>query len=106
MLAAHSLGFSKLQAIYSIILPQAIRLALHGSGNEFIYLIKYSFLAYMVTCIELTGEDKILASSYFKYTEIFFIVGAVYLMIVSFATWGLNALEDYMAIPGFERTRT
>jgi len=105
LLAAQSLGFSKFQAIASIILPQAVRRALPGSGNELIYLIKYSSLAYMVTCIELTGEGKILASLHYKYTEVFFIVGGVYLMLVSLATWMLNRIEDGISVPGFERPR-
>ncbi len=103
--AARSLGFSRTRAVMTILLPQAIRRALPGCGNEFIYLIKYSSLAYMVTCIELTGEAKILASMYFKYLEVFFVVGGVYLALVSLATWGLGRLEGFVAIPGFERTR-
>ncbi len=105
MLGAQSLGFSKMQALFSILLPQAVRRALPGSGNEIIYLIKYSSLAYMVTCIELTGEAKILASLYFKYTEMFFIAGAIYLMLVSIATWILNFAEKRLSLPGFEATR-
>ena len=104
--AARSLGFSRTRAVVSILLPQAIRRALPGCGNELIYLIKYSSLAYMVTCIELTGEAKILASMYFKYLEVFFVVGAVYLVLVSAATWGLSRLENFISIPGFERART
>jgi len=105
ILGAQSLGFSKTQALFSIILPQAIRRALPGCGNELIYLIKYSSLAYMVTCIELTGETKILASYYFKYTELFFIAGAIYLVMVSIATWILNRVENRLAVPGFELPR-
>lgn len=105
LLAAHSLGFSKSRAVLSIILPQAIRRALPGTGNELIYLIKYSSLAYMVTFIELTGQGSILANFYFKYLEIFMIVGAIYLMLVSLATWGLNCLEDAIEVPGFERAK-
>ena len=105
VLAAKSLGFGRVSAILYIALPQAVRRALPGSGNELIYLIKYSSLAYMVTCIELTGEAKILASSYFIYLEIFLVVGAIYLVLVSLATWGLNRLEDRVAVPGFERVR-
>jgi polar amino acid transport system permease protein len=59
----------------------------------------------MVTCIELTGEAKILASMFFKYLEVFFVVGAVYLALVSLASWGLNRLEDTVTIPGFEYVR-
>ncbi|MBW1660101.1 MAG: amino acid ABC transporter permease [Deltaproteobacteria bacterium] len=105
MLGAQSLGFSKTQALFSIILPQAVRRALPGCGNELIYLIKYSSLAYMVTCIELTGEAKILASLYFKYMELFLIAGAIYLLLVSIATWILNKVENRLAVPGFELPR-
>jgi polar amino acid transport system permease protein len=103
--AARSIGFSRARAVVTILLPQAIRRALPGCGNELIYLIKYSSLAYMVTCIELTGEAKILASMFFKYLEVFFVVGAVYLLLVSLATWGLGRLERFVSIPGFECAR-
>lgn len=103
LLAAQSLGFSKVQMILSIILPQAVRRALPGCGNEIIYLIKYSSLAYMVTCLELTGQAKILASNSFKYTEVFLIVGACYLFMTSLATLALGRLEERLRLPGFER---
>lgn len=105
MLAAQALGFSKLRMVVSVILPQAMRRALPGCGNEIIYLIKYSSLAYMVTCIELTGEAKILASHTFKYTTVFLSVGVVYLLLVSLASWLLHRLEDGLSLPGFERHR-
>jgi polar amino acid transport system permease protein len=105
-LAAESLGFSKVQMIASVILPQAIRRALPGCGNEIIYLIKYSSLAYMITCIELTGEGKILASNSFRFTEIFLIIGACYLILTSLASLILIYFERSLAIPGFERQRT
>jgi polar amino acid transport system permease protein len=105
MLAAQSLGFSRLRMILSIILPQAIRRALPGCGNEIIYLIKYSSLAYMITCIELTGQGKILASNSFKYTEIFIIIGVCYLALTSVASLLLCRLEDRLVLPGFEQRR-
>ncbi|MGD9971620.1 MAG: amino acid ABC transporter permease [Desulfatirhabdiaceae bacterium] len=106
MLAAQSIGLNRLQTILYVIMPQAFRRALPGCGNEIIYLIKYSSLAYMVTCIELTGEGKILASASFKYIEVFMLVGAIYLGMVSIATWLLSRLENHLTIPGFERYRT
>lgn len=100
--AAEALGFSKLRMVLSIILPQAVRRALPGCGNEIIYLIKYSSLAYMITCIELTGEAKIVAAQSFKYTEVFLIAGAIYLVLVSIATWLLRRVEDRFSLPGFQ----
>ncbi|OIP91123.1 MAG: amino acid ABC transporter permease [Syntrophobacteraceae bacterium CG2_30_61_12] len=105
MQAALALGFTRFQGIRSIILPQALRRALPGCGNEIIYLIKYSSLAYMVTCIELTGEAKILASHSFKYTEVFLVVGVLYLAMVSIAGRVLGAVEARLSLPGFERHR-
>ncbi len=102
IMAAQSLGFSTLDTLRYIVLPQAIRRALPGCGNEIIYLIKYSSLAYMITCIELTGQAKALASQSFKYLEIFLIVGFIYLVLVSIASWLLNKLENALVIPGFE----
>ncbi len=102
MLAAHSLGFTRTQTIFSVILPQAMRRALPGCGNEIIYLIKYSSLAYMITCIELTGEGKILASDSFKFTEVFLMVGLCYLVMTTLATLLLHALEVRLRLPGFE----
>jgi polar amino acid transport system permease protein len=106
MLAAESLGFSRFKMIVSIILPQAVRRALPGCGNEIVYLIKYSSLAYMVTCIELTGEGKILASNSFRFTEVFLIVGACYLLMTSVAAIILARVERKLTIPGFEQQRT
>lgn len=92
-LAAQALGFTRIQTVLFIILPQAMRRALPGCGNEIIYLIKYSSLAYMVTCIELTGKAKILASASFKYIEVFMIVGVIYLFLVTLASSLLSRLE-------------
>jgi len=100
--AALALGFTKLQMVTTILLPQGFRRALPGCGNELIYLVKYSSLAYMITCIELTGEAKILASMTFRYTEIFFAVGLVYLVLITIASWLLQLVEDRFTVPGFE----
>jgi polar amino acid transport system permease protein len=93
MMAAEALGMSKIQSVLSVILPQALRRALPGCSNEIIYLVKYSSLAYMVTCIELTGAGKIVASRYFEFTLVFLVVGAIYLVMGSIVTVVLNGLE-------------
>lgn len=100
MLAARSLGMTKIQAILHVVIPQAFRRALPGVSNEFIYLIKYSSLAYVVTVIEMTGAAKIIATKYFAYFEAFAAVGIFYLILVSFATIALSKLEKKLAIPG------
>lgn len=101
-LGAQALGFTTWQAIGSIVIPQAVRRALHGCGNELIYLIKYSSLAYVVTCMELTGEGKTIATEYFRFTEVFMVIGLYYLALVTLAMVVLKKIEQRLSIPGFD----
>ncbi|WP_028582010.1 amino acid ABC transporter permease [Desulfogranum japonicum] len=102
---AQALGFSFFQTIFWIIIPQAVRKAIHGCGNEIIYLIKYSSLAYIVTVMELTGEGKTIATEYFRFTEVFMIIGLYYLALVSCAVFILKRIENKLYIPGFGYNR-
>lgn len=101
LMAAKSLGFSSTGSIFWIVLPQAMRRALPGCGNEIIYLIKYSSLAYIITCIEITGQARDVATTYFRFTESFFVAGLYYLALVSIAGIALGKLEKKLYIPGF-----
>lgn len=101
LLAAHALGFSTMSTLLNIIIPQAFRRALPGCGNEIVYLIKYSSLAYVITCFELTGKAKVVAAETFRFSEVFMVVGLYYLVLVSVATFLLHRLEKRLAIPGF-----
>ncbi len=103
--AARSLGMNQLQAVLSIVLPQAARRALPGCSNEIIYLIKYSSLAYMLSFVELTGTGKMLATRSFRFTLVFSVVGAVYLFMVSVASILFALVEKKYAVPGFENKR-
>jgi polar amino acid transport system permease protein len=100
-LGGQALGLTKFQSIFWIIVPQAMRKALPGCGNEVIYLIKYSSLAYIVTFMELTGEGKTLATEYFRFTEVFAVIGLYYLALVSMAVFVLKKIEKTLHIPGF-----
>lgn len=100
-LGAQALGFTAWQTVSAIIVPQAVRRALHGCGNEIVYLIKYSSLAYVVTCMELTGQGKTIATEYFRFTEVFAIIGLYYLALVTLALFLLKKIEQRLFIPGF-----
>ena len=104
IIAAQALGMTKMQAVRHIILPQALIRAIPGLSNEFIYLIKYSSLAYMLTVIELTGAGKMVATKYFEYTEVFVIVGIIYLILVTITTVGAMLIERKVAIPGMTQS--
>lgn len=101
--AAAALGMSQWQAVRTVVLPQAIRRALPGCGNEVIYLIKYSSLASIITLQELTGVGRSIAKASWRNIEVFAAVGVYYLVLVTLATLLLKWLETRMTIPGFEQ---
>ncbi len=99
--AAYALGFNTMETVLFIVIPQAVRRALPGCGNEIIYLIKYSSLAYVITFIELTGNAKELTARSFHYIEIYFTAGMYYLALTTLATLFLKWLEKKTHVPGF-----
>ena len=99
--AAHALGFSTFKTLVWIVVPQAVRRALPGCGNEIVYLIKYTSLAFLVTNMDLTGQAKELASQTFLFAQSFFTVALYYLAMVSIATFLLKRLEMRLRVPGF-----
>lgn len=104
--AAHALGFSTLKSVLWVVIPQALRRALPGCGNEVIYLIKYSSLASAIVMMDLTGEAVSLAAQEYRYSEVYLLLGAYYLAITSAATLALYVIERKTAIPGFGRLGT
>ncbi|GAB6061027.1 amino acid ABC transporter permease [Desulfonatronum parangueonense] len=103
--AAQALGMTKTQLVIWVVLPQALRRALPGCGNEIIYLIKYSSLASIITLNELTGIGRTIAKQTWRNIEVFVALGLYYLLLVTLATLLLQYVERRMSLPGFEQSR-
>lgn len=97
--AGRAVGMTLGQTVRHIVLPQVFRRALPGCGNEIVYLIKYSSLAYLVTLVDLTGQGRLLAYASFRFLETFFVVGLIYLALVALASSLLRAFERRLRIP-------
>jgi len=102
MTAARSIGMTRFGAIKSIILPQALRLAIPSWSNELIYMLKYTSLAFTVGAPELMAKAKIIAARNFRYLEVFIIVAFIYIIIVTGFTKVLDIVEERVKIPGLE----
>jgi len=102
MLAARALGMSTPQAVFYIIMPQALRLVIPAWSNELIYTLKYSSVAYLIGAPELMATGQIIASRNFRYFEVFLIVAFIYLIVVLMASKILDLLERRVRIPGLE----
>ncbi|MCS6839943.1 MAG: amino acid ABC transporter permease [Roseiflexus sp.] len=100
MVAARALGMSKWQAIWSIILPQAVRLALPAWSNEAVAMLKYTSVVFLIAVPDLMGQAKILASRYFAPIQIYLIVAVFYVVLVGITYLILTSIERRMRIPG------
>jgi len=105
MTAARSIGMTRFGAIKSIILPQALRLAIPSWSNELIYMLKYTSLAFTVGAPELMAKAKIIAARNFRYLEVFIIVAFIYIIIVTGFTKVLDIVEERVKIPGLESSK-
>jgi polar amino acid transport system permease protein len=105
MIAARSLGMTKIQSITDIMLPQALRKVIPSWTNEFIYLLKYTSLAYIVGAPELMTQAKFIASRNFQFFKVYLIVAMIYLVVVLLFTWFFGKVEKKFTIPGLETVR-
>ncbi|HSO20245.1 MAG TPA: amino acid ABC transporter permease, partial [Desulfosarcina sp.] len=62
MIAARAIGMSRITAIRSIILPQAVRLAIPAWSNEFTLVLKDSTLVYVIGVPELLRRAQWVSS--------------------------------------------
>jgi polar amino acid transport system substrate-binding protein len=79
--AALALGLSRLQTIWKIILPQAIRLVIPPVTNDFIALLKDSSLVSVITMVELTKMYGQLAATNYDYIGIGLLTAAIYFLL-------------------------
>lgn len=100
MVAARTLGMSKIQSIRTIVLPQALRISIPAWSNELIYLFKYTSIAYLIQVRELTAEGQIIASRNFRYVEIYLIIALIYLIFTFIISEIVDRTEKRFHIPG------
>jgi polar amino acid transport system permease protein len=105
MVAARTLGMTKLQAIANVILPQALRTSIPAWSNELIYLLKYTSIAYIIQVVELTAEGKFIAADTFRYLEIFTMIALIYLSLTILFTEIIDRIEYRIRIPGLGTKR-
>lgn len=101
MMAARSLGMSRVRAIVSIIIPQALRLSLAGWSNEFSSVAKDTTLAYVVGLNEVLRQARIIQDRHYDLAMLAYIAVALLFLILTYSgNFGLGALERRLRIPG------
>lgn len=102
MRAARGIGMSKLQAIRHIILPQALRLVIPAWSNEFIAMVKYTAIVFLIAVPDLMSRAKILSSQNFAPIQTYILVALIYLVLVGALSLGLHFVQQRLAVPGFD----
>jgi len=104
--AAKSLGMTQMQAMRRVVLPQALRVAVPPTGNEFIAMLKNSSLASTISLVELLGASRLIYSSNLKFMELLVVAAIWYLAFTTVFTILQAELERALAIGDRERPET
>lgn len=96
MEAGRSLGMSKIQAMYKVVFPQAIRNILPAIGNELITLVKETSVAGYVGVMDLTKMGERAKAITFDAVNPLLVVAVTYLIIVIGLTRLLGVAERRM----------
>ncbi|WP_454918584.1 ABC transporter substrate-binding protein/permease [Xanthobacter sediminis] len=91
MEAAVALNMTERQALKDVIIPQAARMVLPPTTNDFISLIKDSSLVSVISLVELTKTYEQISTTYYDYFGTGILVAAIYLLLglpfVRLARW-------------------
>lgn len=102
MMAARSLGMSKLKAIRHIVLPQALRIVIPGWTNEYASMSKSTSAAIVIGLPELANISTSIASWTFRSFETYTFTALIYFIWIFSSVKVLEIIYEKVKIPGFE----
>ncbi len=100
LLAAQSLGMSRLSGIRHIVLPQALRRVIPAWSNEAAYLPKYTVVVSLIGATELFAQAKSIVADSFISLTTYIIVAIIFLVTIAIISKGLDILHKRTGIPG------
>ncbi|MDX8033220.1 amino acid ABC transporter permease [Lentzea sp. BCCO 10_0856] len=91
--AAKSIGMTPMTTLRRVVLPQAMRVIIPPTGNNFINMIKGTSMASVIAFLELIHAANNISSRNLEIMETLFAAAAWYLVMVSVASIGQHYLE-------------
>lgn len=101
MTAARSLGMTNRQAIFSVILPQALRLSLPGWSNEYPVLLTDSSVAYVIGVAEFLTRTSQVISRTGEPMLLYMSCAIVFILLNYGGMLLIQKVEKRVRIPGF-----
>ncbi|HJF53598.1 MAG TPA: amino acid ABC transporter permease [Limosilactobacillus coleohominis] len=95
--AGLSLGLSRRDTLFEIVLPQALRNTLPAMGNEFITLIKESSVLFYIGVQEVTAEALGVGGTLYNFIPPLIVAAVIYFVITQALALLLNWLEKRMS---------
>lgn len=95
--AADAIGMSYAQKLRRIVLPRAFGIMLPAYGNEVIFMLKGSALAYTITLMDITAQARTLIAVNYATLEMFFAAGVLYLLLSWIFIGTFRLLEKYFS---------
>ncbi len=102
MIAARSLGMTKLQSIRHVILPQAVRVALPGWSNEYPNILTDSSICYAIGGVmELMTRTSQAVSNTSVTMPLYLVCAGIFILLNFAGMRALHMIEKKIEIPGF-----
>ncbi len=101
MIAARSLGMSRFTAIRSVVLPQAVRIALPGWSNEYPNILTDSAVCYAIGVAELLTITSRMVTQTHITMPIYLAAAGIFIILNYGGLKVLHGLEKRVAVPGF-----
>jgi polar amino acid transport system permease protein len=95
--AAQALGMGRGLLLRRVVLPQAMRVIIPPTGNEFINMLKTSSLAFAITYPELTLSVRDIYTNNLRIFELLFVAASWYLLMTTIFSIGQYYLERRFA---------
>jgi polar amino acid transport system permease protein len=101
VLAAEAMGFTRIQILRLVEIPQMLRFSVPGMVNELTTVLKYSPFAYTVGVPEITKQAMALVATTMRGIEIYAAIGLLYFAIYRLLLVAVRLVEKRYNVPGF-----
>lgn len=100
MMAAQSIGMTRVQSIRHVIIPQGLRRAIPSWSNEAAYLPKYTVVATWVGVTEFLNQAKTVIHQTFLSVEVYILVAIAFFVFITIISSLLDLFHKRTSIPG------
>ncbi len=100
LMAAQSLGMSRIAGIRHIVLPQALRRVIPAWSNEAAYLPKYTVVVYFIGVKDLFSQAHLTVAFTFISLTTYVLIAIIFLVTITIISKVLDIIHKRTMIPG------